>query len=835
MKLRNSTYFLITFVAMLAILLFMNKSVQAKTIYVDDSGGADYTKIQDAIDKAVSEDTIYAYSGIYNENIIIDKTLTLEGENKANTIIDGGSGKDGMKIIADYVNVREFTIENSGDPWWDDAGIYIVGNNNNITNCTLQYNRRSIYIEESDFIAITNCIIKDNYYGIYISKSRHNNIINCTIQNNSYGLASLYYGIYLFESKNIKIKENKFKNNGIIIEGNNIDHYNTHEIVKNTIHNIPIYYFKNKANTTVPEIASQVILANCSFMTLQNLNINNVGRGITIAYSKNCLIKKSTISNNKEHGFYFDKSNSNTITDCIIQNNQYGIELFNSNKNKIKNCQFLNNYNNGVLIDESDYNNLSNCIVQDNPRNGITIARSENNSITDSQIQHNSGEGIYLYRSNSSVITNCKIQNNNGLYSNAGIYLYDDCSNNQINNCIIQNNPHGISMSKGGNGNSITDCTIQNNEKHGIILQNNENQITNCVIKNNFYYGIYLNGNDNIITHCTVTDNKIGINIRISSVNNQIHYNNIYNNKYGINATDNDGIIVNATNNWWGHTSGPYHYANNTDGEGDSVTDYILFEPWSKKLLGKKPIAYIDEISPNPAIIGKKVEFAGHGTDDGEITQFLWKSNIIGFLSKKESFTLSNLSVGTHTITFKIKDSYGVWSESVTQKLEVKKKEEIPEKPELISKLKVSKTKIKVGENVTLDASESTGEIVAYFFDFGDGTNSGWVFSSSINHNYSKPGKYIVRLKIKDVNGYESSYDSMEIIVEKIESIEKNEEKSWLGIILVISIIIILIGAVGINRKIKVKSFQKQVSRQQSPQQPLQQTDSKIDDEFLKI
>ena len=39
-----------------------------KTIYVDDDGGADYTKIQDAIDNASDGDTIFVYEGLYFEN-----------------------------------------------------------------------------------------------------------------------------------------------------------------------------------------------------------------------------------------------------------------------------------------------------------------------------------------------------------------------------------------------------------------------------------------------------------------------------------------------------------------------------------------------------------------------------------------------------------------------------------------------------------------------------------------------------------------------------------------------------------------------------------------------
>jgi len=46
--------------------------------------------IQDLIDNASDGDTIYIPSGIYYENIIINKAINLIGEDKDTTIIDGG-------------------------------------------------------------------------------------------------------------------------------------------------------------------------------------------------------------------------------------------------------------------------------------------------------------------------------------------------------------------------------------------------------------------------------------------------------------------------------------------------------------------------------------------------------------------------------------------------------------------------------------------------------------------------------------------------------------------------------------------------------------------------
>jgi len=63
------------------------------------------------------------------------------------------------------------------------------------------------------------------------------------------------------------------------------------------------------------------------------------------------------------------------------------------------------------------------------------------------------------------------------------------------------------------------------------------------------------------------------------------------------------------------------------------------------------------------------------------------------------------------------------------------------------------------GEAVTVSAAGSTdtdGTVAAYFFDFGDGTNSDWVTTSSVAHTYAAAGTFTVKVRVRDNNGAES-------------------------------------------------------------------------------
>lgn len=85
---------------------------KSDTWYVDDDGGADFTCVQDAVDAASPVDTIFVYSGLYVENIVVNKTLKLIGEDKNTTVLDGNYTEDTLFITenADYVEITDFTF-----------------------------------------------------------------------------------------------------------------------------------------------------------------------------------------------------------------------------------------------------------------------------------------------------------------------------------------------------------------------------------------------------------------------------------------------------------------------------------------------------------------------------------------------------------------------------------------------------------------------------------------------------------------------------------------------------------------------------------------------------
>src|SRR5660398_39633 len=92
-------------ITMLALLLA--GSAGASTLTVNASGGANYTRIQDAIDNASDGDTILVYSGTYYENVNVNRQLILRGIGMP--VVNASGSGSAITLSADGITLMGFT------------------------------------------------------------------------------------------------------------------------------------------------------------------------------------------------------------------------------------------------------------------------------------------------------------------------------------------------------------------------------------------------------------------------------------------------------------------------------------------------------------------------------------------------------------------------------------------------------------------------------------------------------------------------------------------------------------------------------------------------------
>ncbi len=300
---------------------------------------------------------------------------------------------------------------------------------------------------------------------------------------------------------------------------------------------------------------------------------------------------------------------------------------------------------------------------------GINV-KSDNNHFFQNNCS-NTDTGIYLYEAVNNTIRDNTVTNNN-----YGIILYYSDYNTFENNTCESNKYSGMELD--GNHNRLENNTCISNGGSGIaVYQGSYNVCENNTCENNSA-GIVLSvySHNSTLLGNPIVGNRVGI--YSSSPSNTAHFNTIYGNtEQGINATSENNRI-NATENWFGLPSGPYHPVNNADGKGDNVSDFVDFKPWLKFPVGYvTPGAVIKSISPNPALVTDTVGFVGSTLDDRIVGRYVWRNDTGEMYNGTEPrFNLSSLPAGTYTIYFKVQDSgdHKVWSEEVNTTLVIHKK-----------------------------------------------------------------------------------------------------------------------------------------------------------------
>jgi len=201
-------------------------------LYVSSSGEKEFTSIQDAIDQALENQTVYVFPGIYQETININKTINLMGHDPETTIIDGNNSDNVITITdAEFCNVTGFTIQHSSSKG---SGINLNGPNNNVSNNIIKNNDKGIYcISKNHNLFFNNTLLSNEQYGMYILNSNYNTIKKNDLNHN-------LYGIRIKGSRHNSVVNNNFKDNyrGLYFccgGTSNIIYYNT--FVNNSVWN----------------------------------------------------------------------------------------------------------------------------------------------------------------------------------------------------------------------------------------------------------------------------------------------------------------------------------------------------------------------------------------------------------------------------------------------------------------------------------------------------------------------------------------------------------------------------------------------------------------------
>jgi len=233
---------------LLSILFLIEYQTSAKasstTWFVDDDGPADFNTIQEAVNNATSGDRIFVRVGIYYEHIVVNKSVSLVGEDRDSTIIDGNETGRVISITANNASIEGFTIKRSGTRLYD-SGIFIDHcSGNNISHNMVTNNHDGISFYSSSNNIVSSNTITNNHDGISFYYSSNNIVSSNTITNNHDGI-SFYYSSNNIVSSNT-ITNNHYDGISFYSSSNNIVSSNT---ITNNNHGM--YLAFDSSNNTI--------------------------------------------------------------------------------------------------------------------------------------------------------------------------------------------------------------------------------------------------------------------------------------------------------------------------------------------------------------------------------------------------------------------------------------------------------------------------------------------------------------------------------------------------------------------------------------------------------
>ncbi|MFN7931499.1 MAG: nitrous oxide reductase family maturation protein NosD, partial [Blastocatellia bacterium] len=294
-------------------LSFLAIAAHAETLTVAPAN-ARFTSIQAAINAAQPGDTITVQAGTYNENLLLEKSLTLEGI--GNPIVRGIGQGSAVIVVADHCTMKGFIIEHCGnDLQQEDSGLLL----------------------KSSFNRIEANELRDILYGIYLLKSRGNTIQNNVIR----GRAELEVGargagLHLWNSPDNTIIGNTITEarDGMYIQSSagNVIQHNRVTKLRYGLHYMSSDDNKFEDNLFSDNVAGAAIMYSRRIEFRRNSFIHNRGFssfGILFQECEDCVAEDNFIIDNA-CGLFFEALRKSRFHNNVIAENDIAMQIYSS-------------------------------------------------------------------------------------------------------------------------------------------------------------------------------------------------------------------------------------------------------------------------------------------------------------------------------------------------------------------------------------------------------------------------------------------------------------------------------------------------------------------------
>ncbi|MDD3492590.1 MAG: NosD domain-containing protein, partial [Candidatus Thermoplasmatota archaeon] len=166
--------------------------------------GDHFTSLSEAVATLQEGGGCYVFAGAYHDRVTLNQSIWMTGENPVNTTISGDGG-GALVISGGGARVERLGVHDC----WNDAGVYISGDDVLLANCSLYDNYYGLYVEGAR-ATVEHCILRDNSYtGLLGRYATYMTVSNCSIFYNNNGMV-------LAQVTDSALVHNTFHNNSLV-------------------------------------------------------------------------------------------------------------------------------------------------------------------------------------------------------------------------------------------------------------------------------------------------------------------------------------------------------------------------------------------------------------------------------------------------------------------------------------------------------------------------------------------------------------------------------------------------------------------------------------------
>ncbi|MDQ3320975.1 MAG: pectinesterase family protein [Acidobacteriota bacterium] len=350
-----------------------NKSVIQKSFVVSADGRGDFVSINKAVANVPADSRLLISAGIYNESVIIDKTVEIVGSGSIEDIIIVGENSSCLQMQADKAIVRGLTLRGSGAR----TGKAFFG---------VDIPRGELFLENCDIVSDSlSCVA---VHGVDADPT----IKNCRIRD---GADS---GVYFFDNARGLIEDCEIyrnRNVGVAITNG----------ANPTIKNCRIFEGDN-GGVVVWQNGATGLIEDCDIFGQRLANIG-------ISEYANPTFRRCKIYGSRDAGVFVHQNGYGKIEECDIYGNEDAEVAVSTGGNPIlRRCAIHDGCNSGVFVRDKGRATIEGCNIYDNTDAGVNVNKESVVAVRQCNIHRNGKVAVRVKGNSAASVENCDLRGN---------------------------------------------------------------------------------------------------------------------------------------------------------------------------------------------------------------------------------------------------------------------------------------------------------------------------------------------------------------------------------------------------------------------------------------